>query len=53
MKLIGLSNIGINTANNKEKNPVCNGLYIVSEIDDFLKSGCHKPPLIFNLADWA
>ena len=32
--------------------PTCIGYYIVSETEDFLKSGCYEPPLIYNLADW-
>ena len=40
MKLIiDMSNIGNKTTNIYKQNPVCNGYFIVSELDDLLKSG--------------
>ena len=44
--------IGNKTTNIYKQNPVLNGYYIVSEIEDVLKSGYHKSPLGHNNVDW-
>ena len=35
-----------------KQNPVCNGYYIVSELNDVLKSGYYHSPLDYNNVDW-
>ena len=40
------------TTNILKQNPVCNGYYVVSEIDDVLKSGYNESPLGFDNLDW-
>ena len=34
------------------KNPVCSGYYIVSELGFVLKSGFYKPPIDYANVDW-
>ena len=44
-------NIGNKTFNIYMQNPLLNGYYIISELEDILKSGCHKSPLACNNVD--
>ena len=44
--------IGNKTKNIYKQKPVLNGYYIVSELEDVLKSGYHKSPLGYNNVDW-
>ena len=46
------SGIGIKTTFNYEQNPVCNGCYIVYELDNVLKSGYCSSNLDYNNEDW-
>ena len=46
------SSIGNKTTNIYKQNPVLNGYYIVSELDDVLKSDYYKFPLGYNNVDW-
>ena len=43
---------GNKTANFYKQNPTCNGYYTVSELNDFLQSGCYDSPLGNNNVDW-
>ena len=49
---IDSSNIGNKTTNIYKQNGVCNGFYIVSELNDVLKSGYYHSPLDYNNVDW-
>ena len=40
------------TTNNYKQNPVCNGYYIVSEMDDVLQSGYYESHLGYDNVDW-
>ena len=44
--------IGNKTTNVHKQNPVLNGYYIVSEMEDVLKSDYYKSPLGHNNVDW-
>ena len=46
------SNMGNKTTNIYKQNPVCNGYYIVSELNDVLQSGYYHSPLDYNNVDW-
>ena len=46
------SSIGNKTSKIYKQNPVCKGYKIVSELDDFLKSGPFKSPLGYENDDW-
>ena len=46
------NNIGDKTTNIYKQEPVCNGYHIESELDYFLESGYHKPPLGHENVDW-
>ena len=46
------SNMGNKTTNIYNQNAVCNGYYIVSELNDILKSGYYHSPLDYNNVDW-
>ena len=35
-----------------KENPVCNGYYIASELDDVLKSGYYESNLRYDYEDW-
>ena len=47
-----ISVIGSRTTNVYKQNPVLNGYYIISEIENVLKSGYHKSALGYNNVDW-
>ena len=47
-----ISIIGNKTTNLYKQNPVLNGYYIVSELEDVLKSEYYKSPLGFDNVDW-
>ena len=44
--------IGDKLTNIYKQEPVCNGYYIVSELEDVLKSGYHKSPLGHENVNW-
>ena len=46
------SNIGYKTTNIYKQNPVLNGYYIISEMEDVLESGSYESPLGYNNVDW-
>ena len=46
------SNIGNKTTNIYKQNPVLNGYYIISELEDVLKSGYYESPLGYDNVDW-
>ena len=46
------SNIGNKTTNIYKQNPVLNGYYIISELEDVLKSGFYESPLGYDNVDW-
>ena len=46
------SNIGNKTKNIYKQNPILNGFYIVSELEDVLKSEYYKSLLGYNNVDW-
>ena len=35
-----------------KQKPVCNGYFVVPELDDVLKSGCYEPLLAYDNVDW-
>ena len=49
---IDISSIGNRTTNNYKQNPVPNGYYMESELDDNLKSGYYKSLLGCDNVDW-
>ena len=46
------SKIGNKTTNIYKQNPVINGYYILSELNDVLQKGYYKSPLGYNNIDW-
>ena len=46
------TSIGDKTTNIYKQEPVCNGYYIVSELEDVLKSGYYKSPLGYENVNW-
>ena len=46
------TSIGDKTTNIYKQEPVCNGYYIVSELEDILKSGYYKSPLGHENVNW-
>ena len=44
--------IGDKTSNIYKQNPVCNGYYMVSELNDVLQSGYYSSPLGNENVDW-
>ena len=46
------SKIGNKTTNIYKQNPVLNGYYIISELEDVLKSGYYESPLGYDNVDW-
>ena len=46
------SKIGNKTTNIYKQNPVLNGYYILSELEDVLESGYYESPLGYNNVDW-
>ena len=46
------SNIGNKTTNIFRQNPMCNGFYIVSEMDNVLQSGWHLSPFGEDNVEW-
>ena len=46
------SNIGKKTTNFYKQNPVLNGYYIISELEDVLESGYYESPLGYDNVDW-
>ena len=46
------SSIGNKTTNIYKQNPVHNGYLIISQLDDFLKSGFYESPLEYDNVDW-
>ena len=44
--------IGNKATNIYKQNPILNGYYIVSELEDILKSEYHKSPLDYDNVDW-
>ena len=46
------SNIGGKTTNIYKQNPVLNGYYIISELEDVLESGYYESPLGYDNVDW-
>ena len=49
---IDKSNRNNKTTNFYKQNPVLNGYYLISELDDFLESGCYIFPSGYNNVDW-
>ena len=49
---IGNSSIGDKTTNIYKENPVLNGYYLESELEDVSKSGYYKSPLGYTNGDW-
>ena len=45
------SNIGNKTTNNIKQNPVLNGYYIITELEDVLESGYYESPLGYDNVD--
>ena len=43
---------GNKTTNFYKQNPILNGYYIISELDDVLKNGYQESPLSYNNLDW-
>ena len=48
----GDSKIGNKTTNIYKQKPVLNGYYIISELEDVLKSGYYESPLSYDYVDW-
>ena len=46
------SSVGSKTTNFYKQNPVLNGYYIISELEDVLESGYYESPLGYNNVDW-
>ena len=46
------SKIGSKTTNIYKQNPILNGYYIISELNDVLESGHYESPLGYNNVDW-
>ena len=46
------STIGKKTIKIYQQKPVLNGYHIISELEDYLKSGYYKPPLGYHNVDW-
>ena len=46
------TNIGDKTTNIYKQEPVCNGYYIVSELEDVIKSGYYESPLGHENVNW-
>ena len=46
------SSVGIKTTNIYKQNPVLNGYYILSEMEDVLEGGYYESPLGYNDVDW-
>ena len=46
------SSIGIKTTNIQKQNPVLNGYYIVSELNDVSNSGYYEFPLGYDNVNW-
>ena len=46
------SNIGNKTTNIYKQNPVLNGYYIITELDDVLESGYYESPLGYDNVYW-
>ena len=46
------SNMGKKTINIYKQNPVCNGYYIISKLNDVLKSGYYHSPLGYENVKW-
>ena len=46
------SKVGDKTTNIYKQNPVLNGYYIISELEDVLKSGYFESPLGYDNVDW-
>ena len=46
------SNIGNKTTNIYKQNPVLNGSYIISEMENVLESGYYESPLGYDNVDW-
>ena len=46
------SSFGNKTTNIYKQNPVLNGYYILSELEDVLESGYYEPPLGYDNVDW-
>ena len=49
---IDASNIGNKTTNIYKQNPVLNGYYIISELEDVLKNGYYESPSGYDNVDW-
>ena len=45
------SNVGLKTINFYKQNPVLNGYYIISELEDVLESGYYESPLGYDNVD--
>ena len=46
------SSVGNKTTNIYKQNPVLNGYYVISELEDIIKSGYHEFSLGYNNVDW-
>jgi len=46
------STIGDKTTNIYKQNPILNGYYIISELEDILQSGYHQSPIGYDNVDW-
>ena len=46
------SSVGNKTTNYYKQNPVLNGYYIISELEDVLENGYYESPLGYNNVDW-
>ena len=49
---IETSSVGNKATNIYIQNPACNYYYIISELDDVLKSEFYESPLGYNNGDW-
>ena len=46
------SSVGDKTTNIYKQNPVLNGYYLISELEDVLESGHYESPLGYDNGDW-
>ena len=44
--------IGSKTTNIYKQNPILNGYYIISELEEVLESGYYESPIGYNNVDW-
>ena len=46
------SSIGSKTTNSHKQNPVCNGYYLISELNEVLQCGYYESLLDYDNVDW-